>query len=885
MHNGQTISHYNILSEIGQGGMGMVYRAQDTRLQRIVALKVLRPEAIGDQNAKRRLLREARAASALAHPNITTIYEIDEWQGQDFIAREFKENCCTYYLNVRFIKNSKLEIKNVVDYAVQIAQALQGAHEHNIIHRDIKSENIKITPKGLVKVMDFGLAKMPGMVTKTQSGTTMGTIAYMSPEQTRGDPLDGRTDMWSLGVVLYEMITGELPFKGDYDQAVIYSILNEEPARLSLDRPDIPEQLEYIIYKLLAKDTKERFDSTHDLLSKLRHVADQVDQKHIYSQTDGHFKKKVKHRDGKLGAPKVNFKKGIVRILILVFSIISILILAQYFRKQKSPNPSTSKLLTSYRGAEGDPALSPNGNKLAFTWNGDSLNSWDIYIKLIGENDHYRLTDNQDSQYSATWSNDGNKIAFVRHGDKAGIYCISIYGTREEKLVPLVQRNSNADIKPYVDWSADGTWLAFNDYDSTTDTHSIYKFEFTTHTIVKLTTTDPKLIGDMNPKISPDGKWLAFQRVYSNRISDIFVLNLKNKNLRQKTCDKKYISDLDWSTSSKIIFSSDRSGIRRLWSIGIKDKKPELLEAAGENAFQLSVSRRNNRLAYSVSDPQTALWQANIRNLESNTIQPYRIVPSSKGDYFPVYSPNDQRIAFNSNRDGISEIYACNRDGSDLLQLTDIKCSSGCPRWSPTGDSLIFDARPNGDGDILLVDAFGRNQVRNITNNPADDRIPSWSRDGKYIYFGSNRTKDGIMQIFKQRIDGGDAIQITHDGGTFGYESFDGNYFFYRHFKNRQTSGPIYQIDLATMEESIIIDEYIDGFRWSMEREGIYYIAENDTYEHVLKLYRYPVRAIEEIGVFDKMYCFSDVSNDADYILLWCNNEYAADIYLVENFH
>ena len=221
----QTISHYKILQEIGQGGMGIVYKAQDTRLQRTVALKVLRPRVVGDPDLKNRFLREARTASLLNHTNITTIYDIDEWQGQDYIVMEYVEGKTLK----KAIMNDELSMMNVVEYAVQICEALREAHEHNIIHRDIKSGNIMITPLGRVKVMDFGLAKMAGSMTQSKIRTTMGTLAYMSPEQMRGDPLDFRTDIWSLGVVLYEMITRNLPFKVDYEQALLYAVLHKEP--------------------------------------------------------------------------------------------------------------------------------------------------------------------------------------------------------------------------------------------------------------------------------------------------------------------------------------------------------------------------------------------------------------------------------------------------------------------------------------------------------------------------------------------------------------------------------------------------------------------------------------------------------------------------------
>ena len=209
---GKTISHYKILEKLGEGGMGVVYKAEDTKLQRTVAIKFLPPESTRDPEAKERFIHEARAASALDHPNICTIHEIDESEGQTFIVMAYVEG---QSLKEK-IKAGPLKLAEVVGIGLQIAEGLKEAHDKNIIHRDVKPANIMVTTSGQTKIMDFGLAKLMGQTKLTKEETTLGTVAYMSPEQTRGEKVDHRTDIWSLGVVLYEMITGQLPFKGDY---------------------------------------------------------------------------------------------------------------------------------------------------------------------------------------------------------------------------------------------------------------------------------------------------------------------------------------------------------------------------------------------------------------------------------------------------------------------------------------------------------------------------------------------------------------------------------------------------------------------------------------------------------------------------------------------
>ena len=268
---GQTISHYKILAKLGEGGMGVVYKAEDTKLKRIVALKFLSIIALGGEE-KSRFLREAQAAAALNHPNICTIHAIDEVDGQMFIAMEFIEG---QSLREK-IEAGPLKIDEAIKFAMQVADGLQAAHEKGISHRDIKSANIMITEKEQVKIMDFGLAKLArGGTMLTKEGMTLGTAAYMSPEQTRGEVVDHRTDIWSLGVVLYEMISGRLPFRGEYEAAMMYSILNEEPEPLIptwSGRSNVPMDLERVVAKMLAKNPAARYQHVDELPVDLKFI-------------------------------------------------------------------------------------------------------------------------------------------------------------------------------------------------------------------------------------------------------------------------------------------------------------------------------------------------------------------------------------------------------------------------------------------------------------------------------------------------------------------------------------------------------------------------------------------------------------------------------------
>src|SRR5262245_5588924 len=252
---GRQVSHYRIIEKIGEGGMGLVHKADDLKLERTVALKFLASQALRDPEAKKRFLREAKAAGALDHPNVCTIYEIDDADGQTFIAMAFVDG-----ESVRDkLTRRPLKLEEAIEIAIQTAQGLQAAHQKGIVHRDIKSTNLMVNTQGQVKIMDFGLAQLTDAARLTRTMMILGTPAYMSPEQAQRLPTDHRTDIWSLGIVLYEMVTGRLPFEGDREQAVLYSIVHEDFEPLTALRVGIPIELDRILAKTLAKIPEERY--------------------------------------------------------------------------------------------------------------------------------------------------------------------------------------------------------------------------------------------------------------------------------------------------------------------------------------------------------------------------------------------------------------------------------------------------------------------------------------------------------------------------------------------------------------------------------------------------------------------------------------------------
>ncbi|MCK4835256.1 MAG: serine/threonine protein kinase, partial [Candidatus Aminicenantes bacterium] len=300
---GQTISHYKILEEIGSGGMGIVYKALDTKLDRTVALKFLPPHLSINKEEKKRFIHEAKAAASLDHPNICAVYEIDETEeGQMFIAMAFYEGKT---LNEKISGvgangGSPLPLNDAMNITIQIAEGLNKAHQKDIVHRDIKSANIIVTNDGTAKILDFGLAKLRGATKLTKEGTTLGTIAYMSPEQASGDKIDHRSDIWSLGVLLYEMVTGQMPFKGEYEQAIMYAIMNEEPEPITGLRTGVPQELERIVNKTLNRDISARYQNVADMIVDLKNLIKKSEKATIKPKAGVVVKKR--------GLPKNPFK-------------------------------------------------------------------------------------------------------------------------------------------------------------------------------------------------------------------------------------------------------------------------------------------------------------------------------------------------------------------------------------------------------------------------------------------------------------------------------------------------------------------------------------------------------------------------------------------------
>jgi serine/threonine protein kinase len=517
--------HYEIVEKLGEGGMGVVYKARDTHLDRFVAIKVLPPENVADAERKRRFVQEAKSASALNHPNIITIYDISSDDGIDFIAMEYVAGKALNQL----IARRGLPLGEALKYAVQIADALAAAHAAGIIHRDLKPGNVMVggAPErsGSVKVLDFGLAKLTDRVDSsdqeftatmghddapaTGEGIIVGTVSYLSPEQAEGKKVDGRSDIFSFGALLYEMVTGRRAFQGDSKLSTLSAILREEqkPARQVVE--GLPRELERIIARCLRKSPERRFQTMADLKVALEELKEESDSGTLSAAP----------------APQQRPARRLVWALALLAIIAAGLGTLWFIRSPaKPPEAALNPIpLTTYRGFQVDPSFSPDGNQVAFAWNGERQDNYDIYVKLIGTNGPpLRLTTDPASDFGPAWSPDGRFIAFLRElpSRKLALLLIPAIGGPERKIAEIFATGDPA-------WSPDGNWLAISEKDSTAEPSALFLLSVDTGEKRRLTSPPKQFWGDFEPAFSPDGRSLAFGRSIdpsSAGLSELYLL-------------------------------------------------------------------------------------------------------------------------------------------------------------------------------------------------------------------------------------------------------------------------------------------------------------------------------------------------------------------------
>jgi Tol biopolymer transport system component len=769
--------------------MGEVYLAEDTRLERTVALKILPSDLASDQQRMNRFVQEAKTASALNHPNILTIYEIEQLGSTNLIATEFIDG---QTLRAR-IHGGQISISEVLEIAIQVASALGAAHEAGIVHRDLKPENIMLRRHdNIVKLLDFGIAKLsepsPSIIdteaatralVNTAPGTVMGTVGYMSPEQARGLPVDARTDIWSLGVVLYEMIAGSVPFAGATASDVIAAVLQKEAQPLARFSRETPEALEWIITKALRKDREERYQTTKELMSDLRTLKHQLEFQTELERSvpaDHEPRKTVVAVDssrvpGSVPTVQSVGQKWWLLIAMLIAGALVLGFLLLRKGNQTATNTALPKLsqLTFTEGIEQYPAWSTDSKQLAYS--GEVAGIRKIFLKRLETGEETQLTRGANDDIQPAWSPDNQRVLFVRSrlanqklepGDVFGsfeggdIWSLNLQTGNEAKLI---DNASNPAFSP------DGKTIAFDA--AWVGPHRIWIADNQGHNSQQMTSDTSEELRHVRPRWSPDGKRIVFQNLERTRFN-VRVVDVAQRKLAWITNDLFNNLNPVWSQSGKFIyFSSDRGGGHNVWRIQISSEgaggnSPQQLTTGAGQDVELAMSADGHRLALSILKQNADVWRLPVSaEAGKPTGEPQEVITTTREDSRASWSPDGTMIAFNSDRAGEMNLWLYSLSDRSTRQLTKGPGGDFQPTWSPDGKWIVFFSSRDGNADIWMTEVATGN-LKQLTSDNSIDINPFFSPDGKYIAYQSDQT--GRPEVWVMNSDGTGSRQLTRVG-------------------------------------------------------------------------------------------------------------------------
>ncbi len=794
---GQTISHYKILEKLGEGGMGVVYKAEDLKLKRTVALKFLPPHLAATDSDKARFIQEAQAASALNHPNICTIYDIQDHDGQMFIVMEFVDG------QTLEEKKRSLSLKQAIEVGIQIADGLAAAHEKGIIHRDIKPENIMVRKDGIVQVMDFGLAKLQGSRTTrlTKEGSTIGTVGYMSPEQVQGQETDHRSDVFSLGVVLYEILSGQLPFKGGHETALMYEIVNVDAAPMAAIKPDIDPALDAIVLECLEKDPNERTQSAKQVSIDLKRFR-RESSKHRASRVTASYQSyrgtvAVSADDGSGNLPAQEKRRNLPLVILgslaALFLASSIFLAVMFLRHPVAGVLSVRSFILppdkmyfaaqSGTAGEGQIALSPDGTMLAFVA-ADSSGKTSLMLRELNNLAARELPETEGAYYPF-WSPDNRFIGFF---DKGKLKKIEAAGGPPVTICEATDARGGS-------WGADGT-IVF----APTATDPLYKVSAAGGTPVQLTTFDSSHHERSHrwPHFLPDGKnFLYFGRASFGGVereddelivssldgktakrlipgkgnveySSGYLLYLRENTIMAQPFDDKALQvagdpipvaepveyDLDYN---RAVYSSSRNGnliyqaskVQTGWQLGWYARDGKQLNNLGEPAQYgyAVISPDGNRVAYDIYDPQSRNRDIWIHDLIRNIRTRFTFDPSV--DETPVWSSDGSRIIFHSDRRGHYDLFEKTTSGAGgeslLLESPDPKFPLD---WSSDGKYFLYsNTDPKTKSDLWILPLAGDRKPIPFLRSDFDEDLAQFSPDMHWIAYRSNESGNWELYV------------------------------------------------------------------------------------------------------------------------------------------
>jgi serine/threonine protein kinase/Tol biopolymer transport system component len=780
---GRPIAHYKVLSFLGRGGMGEVYLAQDARLGRKVALKLLPASLSNDEDRLRRFEREARSASALNHPNVCVIYEVGETDdGRHFIAMERIDGIT---LRRRFAQGP-LKLTEAIDIAVQTASALAAAHRAGVVHRDIKPENIMLRRDGYVKVLDFGLAKLTERyalasdseaptfhVFSTHSGLLIGTANYLSPEQARRQEVDERSDIWSLGVVLYEMLTGSMPFTGETPSHAIVAILESEPMPLTQFLPDVPAELEWIVKKALRKDREQRYQTVKEMLGDLNEVKQRLTDSAAGrgQQSTGRVQTPPVTHSSAFESISETLRRPRISIGVFALAVLMIGAIAWAIFHWTRSNPSEAfqnirmTKITS-TGKTVDACISPDGNYLADVIDeGGKQSLWlrQLDVPAAGK----QIVPPTESQYEGlTFSRDGKYVYYVVWENNARdvLYRVAVLGDSPKKL--------STEVDSPVGFSPDGQHLSFiRRRINQGETAVIIANSDGTEERTLAKRKEPSFFVAFAPAWSPDGKVIA---VPVRSSAGGFHSSVAQ--LRLSDGVETPVSSKTWALVEKVIWLKDNRGLIitaadqtsspfQIWHISYPDGVARRITTDLNTYVGLSLSEDFSKLLTVQSERLSSISVA----AGSDTSQAAQITSGASQYYGVAWTP-DGRIVFGSVTNGNPDIWIMDAKGGSQKQLTSNSSVERDPTVSPDGRYILFSSNQAGRFNVWRMDINGDNP-KQLTNGD-DEEFPQCSPDGKWVVYQG--FSNGIPTLWRASIDGSNPIQLTYKYSNWPAISPDG---------------------------------------------------------------------------------------------------------------
>jgi serine/threonine protein kinase len=755
---GARLGSYEILAPIGAGGMGEVYRARDTRLGRQVALKVLPRDFLDGEEGTQRFEREARALASLNHPNVAVIHSFEEIAGRQILVMELLEG---ETLRGK-LDAGPLSRKQSVDYALQIVGGLSAAHEKGIVHRDLKPENLFVSTDGHLKILDFGLAKRteqdrtdetsaPTASKLTEAGIVMGTVGYMSPEQVRGLPVDHRSDIFSFGTILYEMLSGKRAFKRDTAADTMSAILKEEPPEITAGGSVSSPALQRIMQHCLEKSPGERFQSARDLAFALESARGESGPGQTVREASSGWK-----------PPPLLIGGAGAGILLLSACLLWTL------RRSPEQTSAVAIRLVTYSGHDSSPAVSPDGKTIAFTSDRDGQPR--IWIKQLKGGGEVAITDGPDD--FPRFSPDGASILFVNsQGGSTSLHRISLVGNDPHKVVENVEQG---------DWSPDGKQIAFVRLRRQQDgiVSDLLLIDAAGGAERELARFEGELVGF--PRWSPDGRHIILNtptRITSGVLRKLFLVDVKDGTFQEIRPESLgALSTVAWVSSDEIVFLQSESitgggtavSAARAFRENIRTRRHEPVFWVGSSGTTLDLLPDGRVIFDSMSGRQ------NLREYALDASGPPRwITHGTINDRQPVFAPGGDWVFFSSNRSGNLDLWAISPRTGVVRSITDDPADDWDPGFSPDGRYLLWSSNRSGNLEVWASNPDGSG-ARQVTHDGEDAQNPTETRNGKWIVYSSaNRKHPGLWKIHP---DGSGAEQLAQGAVQLPEVSPDGTW-------------------------------------------------------------------------------------------------------------